>query len=80
MKTTRYFRFVRKRPDRARIREDWIVRVLRDPQYEERQSDGRIRRWAWIEEEGKHLRVIVLEDGETMHNAFFDRSFKEQGR
>jgi hypothetical protein len=23
------------------------------------------------------LRVILLEDGETVHNAFYDRSFKE---
>ncbi len=25
---------------------------------------------------GKFLRVILLSDGETVHNAFFDRSFK----
>ena len=25
----------------------------------------------------KFLRVILLEDGETVHNAFFDRSFRE---
>jgi hypothetical protein len=24
---------------------------------------------------GKYLRVILLSDGETVHNAFFDRSF-----
>ena len=23
-----------------------------------------------------YLRVVLLEDGETIHNAFFDRSFK----
>ncbi len=32
--------------------------------------------WGWIPEEGKFLRVILLEDGETVHNAFYDRSFK----
>jgi len=26
------------------------------------------------------LRVILLADGETVHNAFFDRSFKEGER
>jgi len=41
------------------------------------QSDGRIRKWAWISEKGKFLRVVLLEDGETVHNAFFDRSFGE---
>lgn len=41
------------------------------------QTDGRIRKWKFIEEVGKYLRVILLEDGETVHNAFFDRNFKE---
>lgn len=37
-----------------------------------------IRVWVKIEEAGpKYLRVILLEDGETVHNAFFDRNFKE---
>jgi len=41
------------------------------------QEDGRIRRWAPIPDmDGKYLRVILLPDGETVHNAFFDRSFK----
>ncbi len=45
---------------------------------EEIQTDGRIRRWAKIPEaDDKYLRVILLEDGETVHNAFFDRSFSE---
>ena len=30
-----------------------------------------------IDEEGKYLRVVLLDDGETVHNAFFDRRFKE---
>jgi hypothetical protein len=30
-----------------------------------------------IQDAGKALRVILLEDGETVHNAFFDRSYKE---
>jgi len=78
MKTTQYFEHVRKRPDRAIIRDEWIQRVNRAPVQTEVQSDGRIKKWAWIDEEGKFLRVILLEDGETVHNAFFDRSFKEK--
>jgi hypothetical protein len=36
------------------------------------------RRWARIPEmDHRTLRVILLEDGETVHNAFFDREFKE---
>ena len=78
MRTTQYFEHVRKRPDRAIIRDEWITHVIKLPKRTEIQSDGRIRKWAWISEEGKFLRVIVLEDGETVHNAFFDRSFKEK--
>jgi len=40
------------------------------------QADGRIRRWAQIPEaENRYLRVVLLVDGETVHNAFFDRRF-----
>lgn len=78
MKTTQYFQFTRQRPDRATILEEWIERVIRHPLREEIQTDGRIRRWARISEMGNRaLRVILLEDGETVHNAFFDRDFKE---
>ena len=77
MKCTEYFRHVQARPDRRRIRTEWIDRALRDPDAEQIQSDGRIRRWKQIEEmEGRYLRVVVLADGETVHNAFFDRRFR----
>jgi len=78
MKTTQYFDYTRKRPDRAQIKEDWIKSVIEKPEKVEIQSDGRIRKWAKISEAGKYLRVILLEDGETIHNAFFDRSYKEE--
>ena len=78
MKTTQYFRHTRQRSDRAIIKDEWIEQVIQNPLREELQSDGRIRRWARIAEmENRVLRVILLEDGETVHNAFFDRSFKE---
>jgi len=51
--------------------------VIKNPFKTEVQSDGRIKKWAKIPEEDKFLRVILLEDGETIHNAFFDKSFKE---
>lgn len=76
MKTTQYFEAMRKRPDRAIIRDEWIRLVIENPLKEAVQEDGRIRRWAPIEEAGgKYLRVILLSDGKTVHNAFFDRSF-----
>ena len=78
MKTTQYFEYTKKRPDRAQIKEDWITSVIERPEKVEMQSDGRIRKWAKIPEAGKVLRVILLEDGKTVHNAFFDRSYKEE--
>jgi len=78
MKTTQYFQYTRQRPDRASIQDEWIERVMQNPLREEIQSDGRIRRWARIAEmDNRVLRVILLEDGRTVHNAFFDRNFKE---
>ena len=77
MKFTDYFQTMRQRPDRASISLDWIQHVINHPEKEMIQADGRIRRWAAIPEmDGRHLRVILLADGETVHNAFFDRSFK----
>jgi hypothetical protein len=65
------------RPDRVMIREEWIEHVIKNPVKEMIQADGRIRRWGAISKmDGKFLRVILLPDGETVHNAFFDRSFE----
>ena len=77
MKYTQYFLYIRQRPDRACIKDEWIDFTINNPVKTEIQSDGRIRKWAKIEEAEKYLRVILLEDGETIHNAFFDRDFKE---
>ena len=81
MKTTRYFeeQVLRKRPY---IRRDWCLRVLATPLRREEQNDGRIRFWGKIAPEGETkariLRVVTLEDGETVHNGFFDRGFREE--
>ena len=76
MKTTRYFEAMRARPDRAAIKNEWIVAVIGRPEMESTQADGRMRRWARIPEAGNRaLRVVLLSDDETVHNAFFDRRF-----
>ena len=77
MKYTQYFLHTRQRPDRAYIENEWIDFTIKNPVQTQIQSDGRIRKWAKIKEVRKYLRVILLEDGETIHNAFFDRDFKE---
>jgi hypothetical protein len=59
------------------IQMEWIQRGVEHPEKEVVQQDGRIRRWARINEmDGRALRVILLSDGETVHNTFFDRTFK----
>lgn len=78
MKCTQYFLFVKQRSDRSIIKSEWILKTINTPLKTEIQTDGRIRKWSYIEEVGKYLRVILLEDGETVHNVFFDRSFKEE--
>jgi len=75
MKTTRYFKtsvMIR----RPYLKVEWIEYVLNNPIHTELQINGRIRRWAFISEMSKYLRVITEPDGETVHNAFFDRRFK----
>lgn len=60
------------------IKAEWIEFVMRNHIKKVKQSDGRFRVWAQIAEAGgRFLRVVLLEDGETVHNAFFDRTFKE---
>ena len=58
------------------ITDDWIQRAVEHPLREVIQADGRIRRWVQIPEmDNRYLRVVLLADGETIHNAFFDRDF-----
>jgi hypothetical protein len=76
MKTTGYFDAIRQRPDRSIVQDAWIERAIQTPVREILQADGRIRRWVQVPEmENRYLRVILLADGETVHNAFFDRGF-----
>lgn len=76
VKTTRYFeeQVLRKRPY---IRREWCAAVVARPLRREVQADGRIRCWGFIPELGERaLRGVTLDDGETVHNAFLDRSFR----
>lgn len=52
-------------------------RVVKNCIKKEFQTNGRIHFWGKAEElEGRYLRVVTLEDGFTIHNAFIDRGFK----
>ena len=80
MEGTRYFfeQVLRKRPY---LSAEICASVVRDPLRRAIQDDGRIRHWGRIvlpgETNERILRVITLGDGETLHNAFIDRDFRE---
>lgn len=73
VKTTQYFInsvIVR----RTYLTIELCEKVIENAIKKEIQTDGRIRYWGYINE--KWLRVVTLEDGKTLHNAFYDRGFK----
>jgi hypothetical protein len=61
--------------DRPEIRREWVEAVVRTPDKEVQQDDRKYQMWGFVAEAGKYLRVITLEDRETVDNAFFDRSY-----
>jgi len=81
LKTTAYFDGFasQKHPE---VQREWIQDVLLNPLKIARQSNGRMSYWGNSPAaDNRVLRVITLEDGETVHNAFFDRNFyKRQQR
>lgn len=78
--TTRYFdeQVRRKRPY---LTIEMCREVIAAPLRREVQDDGRIRHWGSVtlpnESDARILRVVTLENGETLHNAFLDRSYRE---
>jgi hypothetical protein len=83
MGTTRYFdeQVRRKRPY---LSIEMCRGVLDAPLRSEVQEDGRVRHWGRVnlpgEAQERILRVVTLEDGATIHNAFLDRGFREGER
>ena len=49
-----------------------IRRIVARPDRRTLQPDGRIRVHGWSESAAGWLRVVLLPDGETVHNAFLD--------
>ena len=79
MKTTRYFdeQVIRKR---SYLIPAWLAAAIERPVRRDVQPDGRIRQWTRVTDNDgrtRYLRVVTLEDGLTIHNAFFDRDFRE---
>jgi len=80
VKTTRYFQeqVLRKRPYLVPA---WFPAILGAPLRRVVQPDGRIRWWGRVTDprdgQVRILRLVTLDDGETVHNAFFDRGYRE---
>jgi hypothetical protein len=78
--TTRYFseQVLRKR---TYLTVELCRSVIGNPLRKEAQPDGRIRHWGRVnlpgEKKERILRVVTLEDGATIHNAFIDPDFHE---
>lgn len=77
MQTTLYFeeQVLRKRPY---LKREWCERALKEYLRRETEPSGRVRYWIFVPELGKYLRVVTLEDGVTIHNAFPDRGFIQE--
>ena len=52
-----------------------IWRIIRQPERREVQVDGRIRLWGYAASISGYLRIVLLSDGETVHNAFHDEDY-----
>jgi len=75
-KFTEYFEkeVLRKRPY---IKREWCIGTIEQPLRVEPQEHNRFRFWGAVPElDGRIIRVITLNDKETIHNAFPDRRFK----
>jgi hypothetical protein len=80
MKTTRYFE-EQVMPKRPYLEREWCSETIAQPIRREVQDDGRIRYWREVttgDGDAYVLRVVTLDDGETVHNAFFDRNFRKE--
>ena len=72
---TRYFAFdvLPRRPELDLLE---IRRVIVKPDHKIIQRDGRIRLYGHSSSLRCYLRIVLLSDGETVHNAFPDEGFR----
>ena len=68
---------MRKRPY---LRKEWCIQAVEHPIRVEQQENNRWRFWLRIPDlQGRALRVVTLSDRVTIHNAFPDRGFEDEG-
>jgi hypothetical protein len=54
--------------------------VIRNPIEVEEQANGYFRFWGYFESEERYVRVVTLEDRETIETAHWDRNYKKRRR
>ncbi|HEX7140726.1 MAG TPA: hypothetical protein VF219_22935 [Vicinamibacterales bacterium] len=59
-----------------RIKREWCERILANPIEVRQQENGMYQMWGFVVEMGKYLRIVMLEDKETLHTAHPDRRYK----
>lgn len=62
-------------PKRPYLTTEILQEIIRNPLKVERQEDRKIKLWGYTSVYNKYIRIILLEDEETVHTAFFDRNF-----
>jgi len=79
VKKTDYYRRRTIEAGRDYLTDELCEKVLANPERTQVEDNGRIRHWARLQElGGRALRVVTLADGETVHNAFIDRNFRDE--
>ena len=63
-------------PKRPYLSIELLSEIIQNPIRKEIQEDRKIKIWGYSSEFCKIVRIILLEDEETVHTAFFDRNFK----
>jgi hypothetical protein len=75
-RTSYFVRSMANKPDRVAISLDDIASVVASPVKRVVQADGRFQLWGRDGADRHWLRVVVLSDGETVHNVFRDEGFR----
>ncbi len=75
--TTEYFREKR---DHPRVTLEHAVEALEHAAEVRLQANGRLRVWGYVEELDRFVRVVLLPDKRTLHNAFIDRNYSRRHR
>ncbi len=81
MKTTSYFETIvaKNHPESVTYRA-YVEKALTEYESIRSEPSGNTQRYIYVAERELYLRVVVLPDGQTVHNAFFDSNYTRKQR